>query len=318
MNDISFANIFSIYRGTTHDGPGLRTTVFFSGCPLTCRWCHNPEGISEKQNIWWDPVKCISCRSCVNVCQEKAVLFDHDGIHIRKQACSLCMKCTDICPANAITPIYEKYALDDLFQLLKKDKSFYQVSGGGVTASGGEATLQYKFVAALFEKLKKDCITTALDTCGHVNFKNINTILPFTDYILYDLKLFDSTLHRQYTGVSNELILDNLRYLIELNRTQKHHFKIWIRTPLIPGITSTVENITAISLFLKPFLGKEIERWEMCTFNNTCKKKYQKLGLNWEFSNYPMMSDSEVSEIRTLAASLNLPSDQIVISGIIK
>ena len=228
------------------------------------------------------------------------------------------MQCTDSCPSNALTPVYEKYTLGDLVQLLEKDTSFYHVSGGGVTASGGEATLQYEFVSALFEKLKKDCISTALDTCGHVNFINISTILPYTDYILYDVKLFDSDLHQQYTGVTNGLILDNLNRLIELYRTQKYHFKIWIRTPLIPGITSTKENITAISLFLKPLLGKEIERWEMCAFNNTCKKKYQKLGLDWKFSDYPLMRESEALELKTMAAGLGLPSDRIIITGILK
>ncbi len=309
--------IFDIYRGTTHDGPGLRSTVFFKGCPLRCDWCHNPEGQSNSQEIWWNSHRCIGCGSCIKVCTQNVLQVNETGITIDKKKCKSCLRCTKECPTKALMPIGTNWNMDELFYELKKDKMYYEQTGGGVTASGGEAMLQWPFVKRLFEKLKCEGISTALDTCGLVPYTTFEEVLPFVDYLLYDIKILNEQLHKQYTGKQNDLILHNLLKIVEGIRDGLYSCKLWIRTPLIPRATATVENITAISNFIVENFQDCLELWELCAFNNACITKYKRLGKEWLYSNEKLISKVQGDELKACAINAGINKDCVFVTGLL-
>lgn len=311
------ANVFDLYRGTTHDGPGMRDTVFFKGCPLACKWCHNPEGISFSRQVWWEGTRCIGCGSCAQTCPQSALRAGPDGISIDPDRCVACMKCVETCPAKALQAIGRSYTPDQLAAELEKDIDYFRQFGGGVTASGGECMAQSAFVAELFARLQSRGITTAADTSGEAAYSAFRKILPHTDYILYDLKLMDAELHRQYTGADNHRILENFRQLCRDRQSGAYSFSIWVRTPLIPGATATEENIRAIARFLKPFLGTAVSRWEMCAFNNACAPKYRKLHKSWSYSELPLLSQATGNRLRSAAVEEGCDPSLVFLTGIL-
>ncbi|MHC1784081.1 MAG: glycyl-radical enzyme activating protein [Anaerolineaceae bacterium] len=315
---VSRAMILNLQRLSTEDGPGLRTTVFFKGCPLNCQWCHNPESISREVQIQWLNTRCIACGACVAICLDACLDLTPQGMVIDREHCSLCLACTDACPANSLEQLGRLVTLPTLLADLLKDRSYYENSGGGVTASGGEPTLQAGFVRNLFMELKNTGIHTALDTCGLTHFTIIESLLPFTDLILYDLKDLDPNRHRQFTGSSSRLIVENLLQLIEIIRQRRLDIKIWIRTPLIPGKTAETENIRAISQFIKTELEGRVDRWELCAFNNLCRDKYTRLGLPWQFESSQLLDRVQTDELLQTARTCGLDADQVVVTGLLK
>jgi len=311
------AMIFDIYRGTTHDGPGVRSTVFFKGCPLACAWCHNPEGISCSQAVWWDSRICIGCHLCLEACQYGANRSSEGRILIDDDKCQRCGACVEVCPANAMTFIGETRDLDSLVKEMLKDKAYYQQTGGGVTVSGGEPMMQHLFVADFFAELHRYGIHTALDTSGLVSWNAFEAVLPQTDMVLYDLKIMDSSQHKLHTGQSNELIIDNVRRLADGIKTGQYDVKLWIRTPLIPGATSTVENIRAISSFIASELAPAVSRWELCAFNNSCLTKYQRLNKEWPYKDIGLLNRSDVNQMKDTAVSGGVSSDLIHVTGLV-
>jgi pyruvate formate lyase activating enzyme len=204
---------------------------------------------------------------------------------------------------------------DKLLAELHKDRAYYEKSGGGVTLSGGEPGFQPEFVEALLTALKKEGISTALDTCGLYSPETLYRLLPYADLLLYDVKLFDPAAHKEYTGVSNELILENLRRIGDyIGSGQK--LRLWIRTPLIPGATDSDENLTAIGRFLVETLGEKIERWELCAFNNLCRDKYGRLGINWKYASMPLLTAADLARCEQAARSAGLPPERIHATGV--
>ncbi len=314
----SKALLFDIYRGTSHDGPGQRNTVFFKGCPLSCKWCHNPEGISSKPLVWWQQKQCIGCLSCHKACKHGANILTENGITIDRSKCVTCGECVKACPAEAMIMCGEEWDVDKLVREMIKYKPYYDRTGGGVTASGGEAMLQYKIVEEFFTKLHENGITTALDTCGFIKTENYDDILPVTDYVLYDLKLIDSELHRSCCGQPNALILENAKHIVGEIVKGESNAEFWIRTPLIPGATDTEENLKGISDFVVHELGAEnVTRWELCSFNNSCISKYERLGKNWEFAKQHILTRKHVNSLRQTAIDVGFPEDQIFVTGIV-
>lgn len=307
--------ILNIQRLSTEDGPGLRTTVFFKGCPLNCEWCHNPESITPGYQIQWMKTRCIGCGSCVSVCPQNCLKLTDDGMAIDRERCSLCFECTDACPANAMEKLGREVNLDELLTDLLKDLSFYATSGGGVTASGGEPTLQADFVRRLFSGLKQNGIHTALDTCGLVRYETLESLLPVTDLVLYDLKVLDPENHKRYAGSTSRPIIENLLRLRESVTRDYPLIKIWLRTPLIPGKTATVENITAISRFIKAELTGLVERWELCAFNNLCRDKYDRLGLTWQFKQTSLLDRQVADELLQIAHGCGLDHACVQVTG---
>ena len=305
--------VFDFHRGTTHDGPGMRTTVFLKGCPLHCQWCHNPESINPNREIQWDEKKCIGCLQCVNNCLNGAIEERDGRLVINHDKCQQCYICTDNCPSKAISVVGKYWEIPDLVKEACKDKMFFGDFKGGVTISGGEPVLQYHFLIEFIEELKKEGVNIAIDTCGFGKREVYEKIYPYVDVFLYDIKLMDSKLHEQYTGVNNNLILSNLKNIANKARVDGEK-RIWIRTPLIPGATATIENIDAIGSFIRRELIDVIERWELCAFNNVCKEKYQKLDKNWKFENEKLMTIEEVGELSKVAKSY--VGDLLVVSGL--
>ena len=227
------ATVFDIQRSSFVDGPGIRTTVFFKGCNLRCAWCHNPESQSAAPQMMLYADKCISCGKCLEKCP-------HD-----LRSCELCGKCELYCPAEARRVCGKQYTADELVEEILADKLFYDTSEGGATFSGGECMLYPDFLAVLLRKCKENGVHTAVDTAGHVPFSHFERVLPFTDMFLYDIKSMDTDTHKAYTGVGNELILENLAKLLTLGT------KVRIRVPLIAGVNDSEQEMLAMSDFFK-------------------------------------------------------------------
>lgn len=238
--------IGNINRYALHDGPGIRTTVFFKGCTLHCPWCHNPELISTEPEIAFYPERCISCGDCQAVCPQEAVDLQNEN-HIDRRRCNGCGLCVESCPADALTLIGREYELEELVEILLRDRLFYERSGGGVTLSGGEPTQQLLFVSALLDRLRREKIHTTIETNGLFSYEQFTAAcLDQLDLIFFDLKFVDSEQHQEIIGKCNTLILDNLSRLLT-----KRAQDIIVRIPMIPGYTATHENIGRIGKFLR-------------------------------------------------------------------
>jgi pyruvate formate lyase activating enzyme len=237
--------IFDIKRYAVHDGPGIRTTVFFKGCSLRCQWCHNPEGIERKHEIMFRPERCAEdCRQCVIRCPRKAIVKKTEVIHIDKDRCDLCGVCGEVCVYEAIEWVGRDVTVQEILDEVGKDRVFYDESGGGVTLSGGEPLVQSGFLLELLDELGKRNIHTALDTSGFVPYKILEKAGQKVDLLLYDLKIMDGNKHQAFTGESNALILDNLRKISADGK------EIIIRMPVIRGINDDEENIHRLAEFL--------------------------------------------------------------------
>lgn len=310
--------VIEITRGTTHDGPGVRTTVFFKGCPLHCLWCQNPEGIQAGQDVWWEERRCIRCLACLKACPANAVTADEAGLHIERSRCTVCGACVEECPSTAMSFTGREWPLAALVKEVLKDKDYYQAFGGGVTASGGEPLCQYEFVTQFFERLRAEGVNTALDTCGLAPADAFRSVLPHTDTVLFDIKIIEPRLHEQYTGQSNEIILQNLLSTADHIRHVRQEMKLWIRTPLIPDATATEGSIAAIGGFIRDNLRDVVERWELCAFNPACRDKYnKKMGRAWEYEQHPLMRQGAIDRIKTVALATGISREKLVVSGLI-
>lgn len=263
------ALICDIKRFAVHDGDGIRTTVFLKGCPLNCVWCHNPESISTKPQTGFYEHKCIGCGECVTVCPQNAHKMESGNHIFDRELCVGCGKCEAVCLGNALKLYGREYTAEELLPLLLEDRDFYDNSGGGVTISGGECLLHADFCAELLKALKKENIHTAVDTCGFISREALDTVMPYTDIFLYDMKAFDEDIHIKCTGQSNKRILDNLGYL------DKKGMKIEIRIPYVPNYNS--EEINKIFDFLKSL--KNIWKIRVLAYHNYAASKYKALSL---------------------------------------
>ena len=318
MPDTDTALILHLQRLSTEDGPGIRTTVFFKGCPLHCCWCHNPESISSFPQVHWVETRCIGCGTCLEVCPNSALSQNPLGeIQIDRELCQSCGECAAACPANALELLGTRITLDDLVQELLKDRAYFG-QDGGMTASGGEPTLQSGFVTQLFSRLQEEGIHTTLDTCGVCNFETLESLLPFTNMILYDLKLADDRDHLAWTGQSNQRLLQNLIDLGNLLRSHYPETRLWIRTPLIPDTTTTEANLTQIGAFIHENLNGLVERWELCAFNNLCRDKYRRLGLEWRYADTPLMTQAELDRCLGFAQSSPFDHMKVIVTGAAK
>lgn len=286
--------ILNIQRMSTEDGPGLRTTLFAKGCPLTCAWCHNPESLSGDYQIEWLGERCIGCETCLAVCPRNALRLTEKGLVIDRTRCDLCLLCAEECPTRAIETRGEERTVDDLLEELIKDSAYFG-RDGGITLSGGEIMNQAVEAAELLRNLKERGIHTAIDTSGLCTRESMDKVLPWTDLVLYDLKLFDDTAHRRWTGVGNRRVLGNFEYLTE--KQDQFGFSIWVRTPVIPGATDSDDNIRQLARLIRD----RVDRWELCAFNNLCEDKYARLGHQWAFAGVPLMTAKRMKELETIA-----------------
>ena len=242
--------VFNIQRYSIHDGPGIRTTVFLKGCPLHCWWCHNPESQSPAAEVRVVERRCIECGECVEACPQ---LANHEtgGPLPPPSNCTGCGACVEACPTGARQMVGRTMGVDDVLAELLRDRIFYDDSGGGVTFSGGEPLQQAEFLCGLLEACRAERLHTAVDTCGCAPHKTILQVAPLTDLFLYDLKVIDADLHREATGMSNAVILDNLKVLGQSGS------RVWIRVPIVPGWNDSDERLTATARFVAAVPGVE-------------------------------------------------------------
>jgi pyruvate formate lyase activating enzyme len=231
--------IFDIQRYSVHDGPGIRTVVFFKGCPLRCRWCQNPESLQRVVEIGFLLERCIGCRNCEEACPEAAILSGTKRID--RARCTVCGACVDTCHAEALRMVGEEWGRDELMDEVSKDRPFYEDSGGGVTLSGGEPLLQIDFVEEFCSGCQEEGLSVAVETCGAVPFDSFRRILPFVDLILYDVKAIDPSPHKAWTGSNNEMILSNLE------RLRQSGIPVVPRVPIVPGHTALPSNLDQIA-----------------------------------------------------------------------
>jgi pyruvate formate lyase activating enzyme len=267
-----------IQRYSIHDGPGIRTVVFFKGCPLSCLWCCNPETQSFKPELEFIKNLCQQCGQCVKICPEKAVnseLFCPEQAKIDHQKCTVCGKCALVCPSGALKIIGEEMEAEAILTLIKKDGAFYRRSGGGVTLSGGEPLFQPDFAIQLLRACHNLNINSAIETCGLAAQNIFEQTLPFTDLFLYDIKNLEPLKHQRLTGASNKLILSNLRWL------RKKTAHVILRLPLIPGFNMDKENLQSVSRLVND-LG--IEEVNLMPFHQMGKDKYSHLGRDYQLA----------------------------------
>jgi len=268
--------VFDIKRYAIHDGPGIRIVVFLKGCNLNCAWCHNPEGIAAGQERMYAPLRCIGCGTCVQACPNTALTLTADGIVTNTSRCELCGTCAAVCPTKAIEMSGTLQSVEEIMAEIEKERIFFEQSGGGVTFSGGEPMLHTDFLVRLLEECREQGIHTAVDTAGLVSREILLKVAQLTDLFLYDLKLMDSDRHRQWTGVPNEKILENLRRLAEIGA------KVVVRIPLVRDVNDDAENISQTARFLAGLPGVKIAV-NLLPYHKIAQTKYLKLGRGEEF-----------------------------------
>jgi pyruvate formate lyase activating enzyme len=289
--------VFNIERFAIRDGPGIRTTVFLKGCPLTCLWCSNPESIAPSPQLFYIEERCTGCSRCVEACPNGANAVTSEGkAVVDRDVCQGCGKCVEVCPNKARDIAGKVMTVEEVLDEVKKDSLFYQNSGGGITASGGEPTQQPEFLWHLFAGSHRAAIQTCLDTTGLVNPDTLRWILEQTDLVLYDIKHVDPARHKEFTGVDNALILENAR-LVAAARP------MIIRVPLVPGHNDSEENLTALTAFMAE-LG--LNRIDLLPYHSLAKTKYLRLGLEYELEGLQPFEPEQVKEIKTFLESKGL------------
>ena len=284
--------IVDIKRNALDDGPGIRTLIFFAGCPLSCVWCQNPETKSPSLKISFDDEICTECGNCISSCEQNAINFA-DEFRIDRSKCNLCGKCIEICPNNALKFVGKHYSITDLMQIILQDKVFYDNSGGGVTLSGGEPFYHIKYVHDLLKELRKNNIHSCIETSGFYNRKDFEKmILPHADLIYFDLKIFNPEKHKKYCKVSNKIILKNFESLINEGTIQ-----VLPRIPLIPLITDTQDNLKAFAKYLKSL---NITHIGLLPYNPLWLTKPKKIGLTSSYIHSEWLPKEKKDEIKEI------------------
>jgi len=290
--------IFDIKKFSIHDGPGIRTTVFLKGCPLSCWWCHNPESQAAGPVRVFRENRCIACETCLAVCPADAISKNGNGITTNGELCTLCGECVDACYADAREIIGREVTVADVMAEIEKDIAFYDESGGGVTFSGGEPLLQRDFLRALLRACKEKEMHTTVDTSGFAPWTTFEHIRADVDLFLYDLKLMDNTHHQQFTGVSNRLVLQNLQSLSQRGQN------IIVRVPVIPGITDTDKNIRQIGTFMAAL--PQLYPVELLPYHQIATDKYQRLQTAYRLSEIQPPAPERMSQVAGLLREFNL------------
>lgn len=296
--------IFDIKRYSIHDGPGIRTTFFLKGCPLSCWWCHNPEGISPRPVLLRHAGRCIGCGKCVKVCPRGAWSRDeHGALHYDRDACVLCGKCAAVCPSAAIEIAGREITPEEVLLEAKKDVPFFDESGGGVTFSGGEPLMQGEFLLACLEKLKEEEIHTAVDTSGFCDAHILLRAAEQADLFLFDLKHIDSGEHELYTGVNNAAILSNLEKLDEALATRGAG-RINLRMPVIPGVNDDRETLARIAGLAKGI--KSLSGVNLLPYHAAAEGKYKKLDMEYKMGDCLQPSGEKMTEALEIFLSLGI------------
>ena len=292
MSNSKIPYIVEIKRNSLDDGPGIRTVIFFKGCPLSCVWCQNPETKSPNQEFIYEQEKCTECRDCIDNCKYDCIDLDLD-YPIKKENCTYCGECIKICQASALKFAGYQYELSKLLEIILKDRPFFQNSGGGVTFSGGEPTMHMTYLHNLLIQLKNENIHTCLETCGYYNKEKFEKLLlPYLDLIYFDLKLFDPQKHQAYCKRSNKVILRNFKGLVK-----NEEMEVLPRIPLIPDITATEDNLKEWAKYLND-LG--IKKIGLLPYNPLWTSKMKTLGKKEQYGRSEWMSKKEKQLVKKI------------------
>lgn len=296
--------VSNIQRYSVSDGPGIRTTVFLKGCPLACKWCHNPESVSPRKELMLREDRCIGCGQCVSVCEQHAISAEGKRLVTDRAKCVACGRCVDVCCAEARALVGAEMSADDVMAEVVKDSVFYVESGGGVTFSGGEPFHQPEFLLSLLGAAKAHRLSTAVDTSGYFAPPLLSRAEGLVDLYLFDLKTLDDAKHRGFTGVSNALILQNLRRLVE------HQSKVIVRVPIVPGLNDSIGEARQVGLFVYGLPG--VDEVHILPYHRSGLEKYRRLGRE-----YAMVEVSEPRQDRlaALAAEIGKYVATVVIGG---
>ncbi|MBM6971770.1 glycyl-radical enzyme activating protein [Mordavella massiliensis] len=287
-------NITNIQKFSIHDGDGIRTTVFFKGCPLKCEWCHNPETQKFEKEMQVDREKCTGCGACAAVCPNGAIHMEEGRPKLDAEACVFCGKCTRFCPTGAREVIGQEYTVKELVKELMKDQMFYEESGGGVTLSGGEVmSMDMDYLLAVAKELKRQDVTLTIDTCGFVPYEKFQELLPYVNTFLYDVKVMDPELHKKYMGTDNALILENLV------RLAKDGARIYIRIPTVKEVNGNEENMKETIAFLQEH-DIHPAQINLLPYHDTGSGKYRKLDMEYKGTDLHAPDKEEMEALAAL------------------
>jgi len=282
--------VFDIQRFSIHDGPGIRTIVFLKGCPLSCRWCSNPESQSLKPVIMYQEMNCIHCGKCIAACKKGAISINNKDF-INRDICTACGECVNVCPASALTLKGKKMTVEQVIKELKKDAINYRRSGGGITLSGGEPLVQSDFSKELLKACKAQGWHTAMETTGFGATETIEKVFPYIDLALMDIKHMNSDIHKEYTGVSNEIILENVARISKIT-------KMVVRVPVIPDFNSSEQSIFEICKFVKTL--NNVDTIHLLPYHTYGENKYKLLGKDYLIKELRNLSGNEIENLKRI------------------
>lgn len=290
MNDIK-ACIFNIQKYSIHDGPGIRTVLFFKGCPLSCLWCSNPESQDPNIQIICDETKCVKCLHCIDVCPKNAISLSNNYIEIDSKKCISCFTCKNSCPNKALSVEGEFLTISEVMKEIMKDEMFYEESNGGVTLSGGEVLMHHEFASQLLKLLKEKNIHTAIETTGYTSNEIFSKFIENVDLLLFDMKHYDREKHFKATNVYNDLIIENLKIAIDIRK------EVIIRIPVIPNINSSLEDAKGFCKLLKSVNAKKVN---LLPFHQFGQKKYQLLNKFYTFENTQQLHEEDLLDYKNI------------------
>ncbi|CAL83657.1 putative pyruvate formate-lyase activating enzyme [Clostridium botulinum A str. ATCC 3502] len=299
------ARIFNIQKYNMYDGDGIRTLVFFQGCPLRCKWCANPEGLEKKYRVMLKSNLCVNCGACVSACPVGIHTISNKTLKHevnRDIDCIGCGKCKEACLKSAISIVGEEKTISELLKIVEEDRTFYEMSGGGVTLGGGEVLMQPEAATSLLMACKQEGINTAIETCGYTNLETILKVAEFVDLFLFDIKNINSDRHHELTGVRNERILENLQELL------KKKYNVKIRMPLLKGINDSQDEIEKTMEFLLPYKDyKNFKGIDLLPYHKMGVNKYNQLGMEYPIKDDPSLKSEDLDRIEGWIKKYDLP-----------